>query len=265
MTLLESQVDRQLIAESVSEINETRQDADYTYFWVEKDGTLLSPFTKIPITSYMDTLNPPGPTELRAIRQYEHWIRNGGRGVAIWISPPNPYIFSKISISSLTSLDGHKVLENRHLVFDEGSSFCLKVANQLLEHSNKSRVAFTNTEDLRSSLIFLDTDFEKVVSLFENIAIHPRYWVQIKTGSDIQRAEELTILLQANRNGAQRLKGDFKDSCFKLTPNQVFTNLFYFERFFPCPKCKRPIPSGKGITKCPHCSAKKEEFGSSCD
>ncbi len=34
---------------------------------------------------------------------------------------------------------------------------------------------------------------------------------------------------------------------------------------FDCPKCEGKIPSGKGITVCPHCGAKKEDSGVICD
>lgn len=33
---------------------------------------------------------------------------------------------------------------------------------------------------------------------------------------------------------------------------------------FSCPKCGKPIPSGRGITTCPHCGITKEEAGSIC-
>lgn len=36
------------------------------------------------------------------------------------------------------------------------------------------------------------------------------------------------------------------------------------ENSFPCPKCGQPIPSGRGITTCPHCGITKEEAGSTC-
>lgn len=34
---------------------------------------------------------------------------------------------------------------------------------------------------------------------------------------------------------------------------------------FECPSCHRPIESGKGIEVCPHCGAKKEDYGNICD
>lgn len=36
------------------------------------------------------------------------------------------------------------------------------------------------------------------------------------------------------------------------------------EAYFECPKCQGKIPKGKGITTCPHCGARKEDYGK-CD
>lgn len=47
--------------------------------------------------------------------------------------------------------------------------------------------------------------------------------------------------------------------------NIMFRQLPAIESSFPCPKCQKPIPSGRGITKCPHCGITKEEVGSKCD
>jgi len=44
-----------------------------------------------------------------------------------------------------------------------------------------------------------------------------------------------------------------------------FVNLLIEGSFFSCPSCDKPIASGKGITKCPHCGITKEEYGSRCD
>jgi rubrerythrin len=33
------------------------------------------------------------------------------------------------------------------------------------------------------------------------------------------------------------------------------------ESFFNCPRCHKAISSGLGITVCPHCGAKKEDYG----
>lgn len=36
------------------------------------------------------------------------------------------------------------------------------------------------------------------------------------------------------------------------------------EKYFECPKCNGHIPKGRGITVCPHCGARKEDYGK-CD
>ncbi|MFV1917103.1 MAG: hypothetical protein ACC618_01270 [Patescibacteria group bacterium] len=47
--------------------------------------------------------------------------------------------------------------------------------------------------------------------------------------------------------------------------NMLHSELSTIEATFPCPRCKKPIMSGLGITKCPHCGITKEEAGSKCD
>lgn len=37
------------------------------------------------------------------------------------------------------------------------------------------------------------------------------------------------------------------------------------ESFFPCPRCKLPIPSGFRIEKCPHCRLEKKDAPEQCD
>jgi len=44
----------------------------------------------------------------------------------------------------------------------------------------------------------------------------------------------------------------------------VFGNLRPTETF-DCPRCEGKIPSGQGITICPHCGARKEDYGTTCD
>jgi hypothetical protein len=47
--------------------------------------------------------------------------------------------------------------------------------------------------------------------------------------------------------------------------NLMFGQVALAEASFPCPRCQKPIPSGRGITKCPYCGVTKEEVGSVCD
>lgn len=45
--------------------------------------------------------------------------------------------------------------------------------------------------------------------------------------------------------------------------NDVFTKtaISNHEKSFDCPKCHKAIPSGQGITACPHCGARKKDYG----
>jgi hypothetical protein len=53
---------------------------------------------------------------------------------------------------------------------------------------------------------------------------------------------------------------------FNRSPG-LFNNIFTkaatpnHENSFDCPKCQKAIPSGLGITVCPHCGARKEDYG----
>lgn len=42
--------------------------------------------------------------------------------------------------------------------------------------------------------------------------------------------------------------------------NLLYSKLSTAEGYFSCPKCHKAIPSGRGITTCPHCGAKKEDY-----
>lgn len=53
--------------------------------------------------------------------------------------------------------------------------------------------------------------------------------------------------------------GSFFDRLFMASEVRVS------EGSFDCPKCNGKIPSGRGIETCPHCGAKKSDYGSGCD
>lgn len=42
----------------------------------------------------------------------------------------------------------------------------------------------------------------------------------------------------------------------------IFQDIWFFaqDKYFECPKCEGKIESGKGITVCPHCGARKEDY-----
>lgn len=59
----------------------------------------------------------------------------------------------------------------------------------------------------------------------------------------------------------QEALGNFKENPGIF--DTVFTNaaVSSHENSFICPKCREAIPSGRGITVCPHCGARKEDHG----
>jgi rubrerythrin len=60
------------------------------------------------------------------------------------------------------------------------------------------------------------------------------------------------------------LMGEKGGSCAKATAFSKFSENsqnISSESFFECPKCHGAIPSGHGITVCPHCGARKEDYG----
>ncbi len=61
----------------------------------------------------------------------------------------------------------------------------------------------------------------------------------------------------SNQEALQSLRGN------KGIFDTVFTNsaTANYEASFNCPKCHHSIPSGYGITVCPHCGARKEDYG----
>ena len=59
----------------------------------------------------------------------------------------------------------------------------------------------------------------------------------------------------------QEALGNFKENPGIF--NTIFANatISSHESSFNCPKCHKAIPSGLGITVCPHCGARKEDYG----
>lgn len=56
---------------------------------------------------------------------------------------------------------------------------------------------------------------------------------------------------------------------FGVSLGGVMSIFLGMENSFPCPRCTKPIPSGRGMKKCPHCLYTKEEHarktGNKCD
>ena len=84
-------------------------------------------------------------------------------------------------------------------------------------------------------------------------------------GAAMEKAMSFSgIIFQTN--GSCGISNQGALEIFKRNPgifNSIFTKatMSFQERSFSCPKCHKAIPSGLGITVCPHCGAKKEDYG----
>lgn len=72
------------------------------------------------------------------------------------------------------------------------------------------------------------------------------------------------IIFQAN--GSCGVSNQAALEMFNRSPglfNDIFSKaaMSNHEKSFECPKCHKAIPSGLGITVCPHCGARKEDYG----
>lgn len=109
-------------------------------------------------------------------------------------------------------------------------------------------------------------------------------WESIRNGYDLEIKREILLLARrlirewfggnnppneesfAKRVYEMNLLGASPVSCPPILGKTSAFGIFFesarllFESSFPCPKCERLIPSGKGVIVCPHCGAKKEEY-----
>jgi rubredoxin len=84
----------------------------------------------------------------------------------------------------------------------------------------------------------------------------------MESGEDIRIKRKIMAKMASGQTVPM---GRYSPSCG--SPTAAF-NLVYesaFKEHFNCPRCDGKIPSGRGITTCPYCGAKKEDYGSACD
>ena len=88
---------------------------------------------------------------------------------------------------------------------------------------------------------------------------YPRGYDDHRVKHAVEKANELEVF--------GNLPGSCPPALLLMQQNNTAFGEFFknAEKSFPCPECHKPIPSGEGITKCPHCGITKEEYGSKCD
>lgn len=268
----------QVIEEFISFGTETKRIPD-RYKFLVKDK-LISPITEKPIENSIEKNSPIGEIEFEAFKKIQDFSINNKTGTAIWISPllENVYPSSKIIFSSIDYENGEKILFNCSLVIDVNKEECLDLANLI---SISEGIKFESVDEIRRNPIFMDTKMaaswmESLIKLTHQLEREENEQLQLKYKQvqsmilnmpmNLNRYQQAEYLVQQGlQNG---ILGKAKTSCSgtikedSMTATETFSenSIDLNESFFECPKCHRPIPSGKGITTCPHCGAKKEDY-----
>lgn len=256
---------------------ETNRKPDKYFFWIDKDG-LVDPATG----KYLHDIFTPqsqenpylGKIEYEIIRQLDKWSISNTHGFAIWISPEygagyrgNKVIIHKIDHSPA----GQNLSRNTAILFDCSKESCFQIMREFFPEIS----TLSDSEELRSVVITRDEKFDMTDLLARIDPFIPKgkNYREMTEGERnyigdliIQRKSSYFIANEMQRLG---ILGPYLVSCGGLT-SQSFSS-FVLERseiaigFFACPNCGGSIPSGLGITKCPHCGITKEEYGSTCD
>lgn len=235
-----------------SVVLESRREVDYFEYQIRL-GKLYSKVTGSlqPVENSITTRNGTEKIEKKGFDKIQLWAVYSDSGSCVWVSPPaRSDLSAKAVISEIATdpIDG-KILTNRNICFDWDENMFLHFAEYC------GRFDIKNGEDLRGKPIFLSNDEKhKLYELLEQL--EPLQIKQVQTGDDIRNKEELKAKLAS---GSHVSTGGHAPSC-PPSPFEVFSG-----ETFPCPSCLRPIKKGLGITTCPHCGAKKENYKSACD
>ena len=104
-----------------------------------------------------------------------------------------------------------------------------------------------------------------VEKYFDLIVAAKSAYEHVLTGALMEREMAMSgVIFQAKGScgmSNQEALGGFKKTSgiFDTVFDNVATS--NHESSFDCPRCHKPISSGFGITTCPHCGAKKEDYG----
>ena len=285
----------QVVEELASYSLETKRIPDPYYFLIRDDGKLISPQTGKLVEDSVEKKSYLGQMEFRALQSIQEWSVGKSKGIAFWFSPPNTERskFTKLIVSEIENYETERRLFNRNLLLEIDAQETMLLVQELTS-KGANPVVFKTPEELRSQPVFSDNSDLNWLDFFDMRVNDKTIWEQIRSGEDIL-AKELaiknsgsiyeTIFGQDYPKGYDDEKvkravekaremnvfGSLPGSCpppLLLTQEENTALGVFFknsERSFPCPECHKPIPSGEGITKCPHCGITKEEYGSRCD
>lgn len=246
---------KRLEQELISVHKETNRQPDI-YHFVVGDEDLIDPQTGRSIFDFIAQ-----GVEWEVAQKLKSWATLNNNGLAVWISPrlEGVYPCNKIIIHNLAyTLDGKKVVLNSAILFDG---------------------ELENPEELRKTLFTMDDSPENFSKIFEflkqattfetqnthhSLELNARYFAaRIKQGVDPRLIVE--EMQKTGFLGKNPISCRLQQTFSYFLDSRSLISILIKQEFFECPKCKGKIPSGRGITKCPHCGVTKEEVGSRCD
>lgn len=277
----------QVTEELASLTLETNRIPDPYYFSVTAGNELWSPVAHRKVRDIVERTNNLGEIEYQAFSAIEQWVKNGGEGVALWLSPPYPGIYptSKIIISEIEAADGVKKLHNTAIVLDMGQDECLRLAQDLSRYSSNHPL-LTGLGEVRATPLILENRGLHWTYILGEFIEAPQLWQSIREGANwIAKKEALyqasvavqkaffdsTMPLTEARVILSSMLGDKVSSCpvvFGGTAFQVFSgnaltigtgSSFMKDKYgsleFECPKCgiTNRRPYGRLIPNCQHC------------
>ena len=137
----------------------------------------------------------------------------------------------------------------------------IRAENHIRRKQELSKVVTQEIEKLHPQITKAQSQTEHLLlgAKLERNLSHQGYTIQPRGSCGISNTYALMTL---NGTGTIIKTGFPRYPAFDL----IYQTIPNYETSFPCPKCNKPIPSNRGITKCPHCGITKEEFGGSkCD
>ncbi len=272
--------------EDVSAVShETRRIPDPRILILD-NGSILTLF-RDPVDKYIEKASYIGSLEYQAFIKINEWSQVSTEGSEVWFGGkyPRKYPVDKIDVGTIRySTDRKtKVLLKRAILLDIDPGVLLNLANQFADRIGLPR--YKSDDELRSRPIFCTEN--ELEDFFDVVSQHTDQVAQIRSGNDlsikletyqdmddIQNEIPITNTVShgyvynylRRRAEEERMIGDKSESCptGSQTAFQAFSGSETIEASFPCPRCLKPIPSGRGITTCPHCGLTKEQAGSTC-
>ncbi|MCL4366748.1 zinc ribbon domain-containing protein [Patescibacteria group bacterium] len=287
--MLETQVDQktpsltQAAWEASSYVFETRRIPDFYYFVATPEGKLFSPKTGVGIKKQVDRTSLVGQLEGQVFDLIEDWVSDHQQGVIAWVSPPAAGIYpaSKIIVSNLDQQSGIKYLYNRAIMLDLDEQDSLQFARDLAQFS-EDRPFLSSLDQVRATPLVLKTQGLNWTYLLEELVDNLDLSV-IRSSKDIKVKEEALGQIQDYYDQLVTMYGKVDTELLidhlamigavgENAPSCPvnWTAFAYMsehsKQYFNCPNklCGKPIPKGKGVTICPHCGARKEDF-QKCD